>query len=66
MNNQEIRRACKVHGVKLWEVAEALGITDASFSRKMRRELPDDEREKVLAIIQKLAADGQESSNADH
>lgn len=55
MYNKEIREAAKQKGVKLWQIAEELGITDASFSRKLRREFTDAERARVLAIIDRIA-----------
>lgn len=55
--NAEIRRAAKSAGVRLWRVAERLGINDGNFSRKLRRELPPEEREKILDIIKDLAAE---------
>ena len=60
--NTEIREAAKRNGVRLWQVAEGIGISDAAFSRKLRRELPADEREKVLNVIDKLAAESREVS----
>lgn len=60
--NTEIREAAKRNGVRLWQVAEGIGITDASFSRKLRRELPAEERERVLNVIDKLAAERREVS----
>ena len=55
MENLDIRAAAVSAGVKLWQIADALGITDASFSRKLRRPLPEPEREKILTIIQLLS-----------
>ena len=60
--NTEIREAAKRNGVRLWQVAEGIGIADASFSRKLRRELPAEERERVLNVIDKLAAERREVS----
>ena len=37
------------------EVAEAIGITDGMFSRKLRRELPEAEQRKILDIVANLA-----------
>ncbi len=51
MKNKEIREAAAAGGVRLWEIAERYGITDGNFSRKLRRELSDEERERVLSII---------------
>lgn len=55
MTNQDIRRTAAGAGVKLWQIAEALGIADCSLSRKLRRELPAEEKERIFSIIQKLA-----------
>ena len=61
MNNKEIRSAAKNAGVRLWEVAAAYGINDGNFSRKLRQELPQEEKEKILAIINRLAQEKQEA-----
>lgn len=55
MKNQDIRKAAAGAGVKLWRIAEALGIADCSLSRKLRKELPTDEKEKIFSIIAQLA-----------
>lgn len=55
MANQDIRRAADGSGVKLWQIAEALGVADYNFSRKLRKELPPDEKGKILSIIAELA-----------
>lgn len=61
MHNKEIRNAAKNAGIRLWEVAAAYGINDGNFSRKLRRELPQEEKEKILAIIDRLAQEKQEA-----
>jgi len=61
MYNKEIRSAAKNAGVRLWEVAAAYGINDGNFSRKLRQELPQEEKEKILAIIDRLAQEKQEA-----
>ena len=55
MTNREIKLAAAGAGVKLWQVADAMGIADCSLSRKLRRELPDEEKARILAIIADLA-----------
>ena len=62
MKNLEIRKASKTRGVKLWEVAEVLGIADSAFSRKLRHELSDAERERVMEAITRAAELKQEAS----
>ncbi len=55
--NLEIRESAKRSGVKLWQVAEGIGMSDAAFSRKLRRELPEQERNHILGVINELAAE---------
>lgn len=55
MYNQDIRQTATESNVKLWRIADALGITDSSFSRKLRKELSQEEKEKIFSIIEKLA-----------
>ena len=59
MFNKDIREAAKRARVYLWQVAEALGVNDGNFSRKLRKELPMEEKEKVLEIIDRLAREKQ-------
>lgn len=58
--NQDIRLSAKRSGVRLWQVADALGIREATLSRKLRYELPKAEKQKVLDIIETLAQERQE------
>lgn len=53
--NIEVRRAAAMSGIKLWQIADQLHITDSYFSRKLRHELPDEEKQKIFAIIEELA-----------
>ena len=55
MYNQDIRQKAERSGVRLWQIAEALGVADCNFSRKLRKELPQEEIEKIFSIIEKLA-----------
>lgn len=55
MSNKDIREAAKNRGVCLWQIAERLGMNDGNFSRKLRRELPTQEQEKIMKIINELA-----------
>lgn len=55
MNNQDIRRTAAGSGIRLWQIADALGIADCSLSRKLRKELPREEKEKIFEIIKELS-----------
>lgn len=54
MTNKDVREAAKTSGVLLWQIADALGIADATFSRKLRKELTEAEKEKIFDIIERL------------
>lgn len=55
MKNIDIRQDAERAGVRLWEIAEEYGINDSNFSRKLRRELSDDEKKKIRQIIRKIS-----------
>ncbi len=56
MKNKEIREAAQKAGVKLWQLAEALGMADYNFSRKLRKEFTPEEKTKALNAIERLKA----------
>lgn len=58
MENIDIRTAIKKARLFNWEVAEELGISESYFCRKLRRELPEDEKKRVLAAVDRLAKGG--------
>lgn len=55
MHNTEIKQAAKQAGVPLWKLADVVyGISDSWFSRKLRHELPEEEKKKLLEAIERL------------
>ena len=48
MANRIIREAAQKNGVLLWQLAYAVGVNDSTFSRRLRKELPQEEQEKLL------------------
>ena len=59
MSNIDIRNAAGGCGLKLWQVAEAIGMNESAFSRKLRKELSPDEKQRILAAIDRLAQENQ-------
>lgn len=59
--NETIRGAARSKGVRMWQIAETLGINEAVFSRKLRHELPEKETRKILAVIAQLAKEDEEA-----
>lgn len=56
MNNLELRTKARRNGVRLWEIADKLGVSEPTITRKLRRELPANEKQRILAIIDEIAA----------
>ncbi|WP_458398185.1 hypothetical protein [Anaerotignum sp.] len=55
--NQEIRTSAKKSGVPFWRIALEIGVSEPTFTRKMRLELSDEEKQKIFAIIDRLSAE---------
>lgn len=55
MNNKEIRKTAREKNVNLWEIADKLKISEPTMTRKLRHELPEAEKTKILAIIDEIA-----------
>lgn len=55
MCNLDVRQAAASAGVRLWQIANAIGLNDGNFSRKLRKELPAEEKRKIFGIIEALS-----------
>lgn len=64
--NDVIRNAAKAKGIRLWQIAEKLGVNDGNFSRKLRRELPEEEQRRILGIIEELSEREGGGNNAEN
>lgn len=51
--NKIIRNELKKAKMKQWQLADLLEISESALVRKLRYELSDEERERILAIIRK-------------
>lgn len=49
--NQEIRNALMTNNIRQWQLAELLQINESVFSRKLRKELPQEEKDRILKVI---------------
>lgn len=56
-SNNDIREAAKKKGVKLWQIAKSLGINDGNFSRRLRKELTIEEKNKIFSVIDSLSSE---------
>ena len=60
MTNQRIRDAMYKAGIKQWQLANLLHISEFTLCRRMRLEMSAEEQERIVAIIE-----GKEDSQND-
>lgn len=58
MNNLIIRSAMLRTGIRGYQVAKLLNVSDPTFYRKMRDELPEDEQQRIASLIEEYAKNG--------
>ena len=55
MKNMDVRQYAKSNAVFLWQVAQAMGISEPTMSRRLRMELPKQDKQRFFCIIDKIA-----------
>lgn len=55
MKNLDLRKSAKAAGIPLWRLAEALGVSEPTMTRKLRHELSEAEKRRLLNLIEQLA-----------
>ena len=56
--NQTIRDAAKMNGLKHWQIAEYLGISEPTIMRWLRTQLSAEKEKAIMAAIEALAKEG--------
>lgn len=56
-SNNELKYYAQCRGVRLWQVAEKFGVTDASFSRKLRKKFSKEDAEKFKLYVDEIASE---------
>ena len=56
--NQDIRQAAVNKGIKHWQIADKLGIREEALSKMLRRELPEDMKQKIMEMIESMTESG--------
>lgn len=62
MNNADVRAAAKEAGVFLYQIADFIGISEPTMTRRLRFELPDSEKQTILEAIAELSASKKENT----
>lgn len=57
--NQTIKETAKAAGIKLWEVAVHLGISEATITRWMRVPMSAEREKAIMQAIAELSGDKQ-------
>lgn len=57
MKNKDIREQLNKTGVRMWEVADKLGIYSSRLSEMMRYELPEEKKNEIMKIIELIVYD---------
>lgn len=53
--NIDIREKAKKSGVALWEIGKAFNVSEFTIIRRLREELPAEEKAKYFSVIEKIA-----------
>lgn len=54
MANQDIRQEITENNLRYWQVADKIGLSDGTFSRLLRHELPPEKKEEIRSAIAEL------------
>jgi len=57
MKNVDLRKYARSKKVNLWQIAQAIGISEPTMTRKLRRELSSEEKDVMYRIIDKIASE---------
>ena len=55
--NVDIREMAKLKGVYLWQIADKLEMDNGNFSKKLRKELSENEKRKIYDIIEIISTE---------
>jgi len=58
--NIKIRNALKETGLHQWELALLLGVGESTLVRNLRKELPEEEQERIISLIHKAGKESAE------
>ena len=53
-NNETVRLLLRRENLTMWQLADAMGISEASITRLMRRELPDEKFGEIVTLIRSM------------
>jgi hypothetical protein len=63
MFNHDIRTYAKEKGVKFWQIAYRLGISEPTMTRRLRFELTNEQKQEFKRIINEIATTDKNTTN---
>ena len=57
MANCKIKMRLMEYGIRQFELAKRLGISETTLYRRLREELPKEERNRILSIVDEIVAE---------
>ncbi|WP_024860065.1 hypothetical protein [Ruminococcus flavefaciens] len=54
MANRDVKTYARKYGIRLWQIADALHISESTMTRLMRKELPANDKAAMFLIIDQL------------
>lgn len=61
--NSDLREKMRETGVTFWQIADRLGVCEMTVNRRFRKELPKQEKIKMLGIIDEIASERNGAKN---
>jgi len=55
MFNKDLRTYAKEKGVFFWQIAKVMGISEPTMTRRLREELPEQDKQEFIRIINELS-----------
>lgn len=62
MANSDVRQETKHHNVRMWQLADYLGVSEATVTRLLRHELPEEDKTRLLMAINAIAGQNVEQT----
>lgn len=53
-NNETIRFLLRMNNLKLWQLADAMEVSEATITRMMRHEVPDEKFDEIVTLIHSI------------
>ncbi len=63
MFNKDLRAYAKEKGVFFWQIAKVMGVSEPTMTRRLRSELPEQDKHEIKRIINELSVKNETTNN---